>query len=377
MTFIHVTLEDSEPAESGVKIRNRAIFDSVSKFAFGQSVCLKVQKNKKSYFSRRHPTVASLNDTEIEQLVAKIKAADPAFVIFEGVPLLEAVNAVQKALPELWLIADFHNIEGLLFKEFQQQRLPKVLRFLAPFLFAKRIQMAIEADRKLIDLVNQLWVCSQNDFDILEKQTTGIAVDVIPNPIPSWCAVRKPLVRHEANEILFLGHLGYLPNKTAVRELCLQIFPKVRSLFPGAVLHIAGRNPNKRLLKLIQTAGGLTTKNPIELNEIYERAAVTAIPLRSGGGTRIKVLEALAIGLPIVATPKAVESLGLTPAIHFLEAGTSEEFSQAITNLLKDREFAFKLAENGQAYVFSKFSNTAITASVERALNNVNAFGRH
>jgi polysaccharide biosynthesis protein PslH len=368
MTFIQVTLGEPEGIVSGVGLRNQSIFQNILKFTQGHSVRVFSAPALSTTPNRRHPTVSTLNKDSLEQLLKTIKLIKPDFIIFEGVPLLEAVIAVRAAYPNLNLIADFHNVESNLLNQIQNANLPDFMQFPASLIFAGSRRKAKDADQKFVSLVNQIWTCSPEDAVLVRNLTASKPVHIVPNPIPVWCSSPGPVESRSGKQILFVGHLGYRPNKQAVRELCNYIFPRIRKAIPDTTLHIAGRNPGRRISNAVQAAGGLLTKNPKELGNIYRQAAVAAIPLRSGGGTRIKILEALAVGLPIVATRKAVEGLDLQNDIHFHAAETTSEFAAAIEKILTDPRSALELAENGQKMAFAKYGSDAVFASVSSAV---------
>jgi polysaccharide biosynthesis protein PslH len=368
MTFVQVVLNDAEGSMSGVERRNHAIFKTLLDINNGQIISLERDTAKKSIFRPRHPTAVKLHDASLNKLIAKIDLIRPDYVVFEGVPLLHAVIAVRRAFPSLKLIADFHNVESNLFKQFQIMRLPVVLRFLSLIVFTRNIRKAASADRALMSAVDNIWVCSEQDAVLTQKISTEKPIYIVPNPVPSWCAEREPVVKRDNREILFVGHLGYKPNKNAVKELCKDIMPLLGQTQPDATLHVAGRSPGRKLAHMIKAAGARLTGNPLDLNPIYKHAAVTAIPLRSGGGTRIKVIEALAVGLPVVATAKAVEGLGLENGTHYLAAETGNEFAIAIERVLTDKKLAKHLAETGQEMVFKRYGPEARLKALEAAL---------
>jgi glycosyltransferase involved in cell wall biosynthesis len=136
--------------------------------------------------------------------------------------------------------------------------------------------------------------------------------------------------------VLFVGGFGHVPNVDAAMRLC-ELFPNVLERVPDAQLEIVGANPPPRLAAFaserISLAGGVGDVEPY-----IDRAAVVAAPLRLGGGTRIKVLEALGHGKAVVATPLAVEGLDVRHERELLLAETDAAFSDAVARLLVDRE---------------------------------------
>lgn len=312
-------------------------------------------------------TVATLDAGDVTLLLRRVAAARPDFILVEGVMLLDAMKALHAAFPALPLIVDFHNVEGHLYGEIARARLPVPLRPLAPLLLRRRLAATIRADREAAVLSRSVWVCSQEDLRRVREVAPDISVSVLPNPVPDWCRNFR-LAPGATRDILFVGHLGYRPNRTAVAELARRIMPRLRRRRPEARLHVCGRAPRPSLARLLAREGARLTADPIDLSAAYSRAAAVAIPLREGGGTRIKVIEALAIGCPVVATVKAVEGLGLVPDHHYLRAETADGFADHLATLLADREAAHALAEAGRLHVEAAFGPAARRMALERAL---------
>jgi glycosyltransferase involved in cell wall biosynthesis len=106
----------------------------------------------------------------------------------------------------------------------------------------------------------------------------------------------------------------------------------------------------------------------VNLAEAYKEASVVAIPLHEGGGTRLKVLEAMAIGCPIVATAKAVEGLGLTQNVHYREAENSWDFAKELATVLSEPNSADEMACRALQFVFKHYSDEARLKAVINAL---------
>ncbi len=117
--------------------------------------------------------------------------------------------------------------------------------------------------------------------------------------------------------------------------------------------------------KLAKNRPGVTlVGDPPSLRSFYSGATVALIPLTEGGGTRLKVLEAMAVGLPVIATAKAVEGLAIVPDHAFLLAETDADFVDALGRLGKDKGLRTKLAENGRKYVFERHSQMTVDQAV-------------
>jgi glycosyltransferase involved in cell wall biosynthesis len=112
-------------------------------------------------------------------------------------------------------------------------------------------------------------------------------------------------------------------------------------------------------------------ENPPHLPELLERAGYAPIPLRFGGGTRIKVLEAMAAGLVVAATEKAVEGLGLQAGEHFLPGSDAGELASKVIDLAKRPQAAAEMAESGRTFVRDNHSSAAIEKAVRQAVAEI------
>jgi glycosyltransferase involved in cell wall biosynthesis len=320
------------------------------------------------------PTVARLAESEVARLVETVRAHRPDFVLFEGAALLDAMRRMRAAFRELPIIVDFHNVESRLYRDVREARVPRWARPLARSVFAGRFRQAEEADREAARIADSVWTCSARDADEVRKAGWAPSVHVIPNPIPDWCRTVAPeTVGREGRTVLFVGHLGYPPNRRAVDELVSKTMPRLRRRFPDSDLHVCGRGPRDRLARSLADHGHRLSADPPDLLPAYRDAAVAVIPLRQGGGTRIKVLEALAVGCPVVATAKAVEGLSIEDGRHFLRAETTVEFVEALTRLFEDPQLGARLTAVGKDFVRREYGDAARSHAIRTALAGLDA----
>jgi glycosyltransferase involved in cell wall biosynthesis len=108
--------------------------------------------------------------------------------------------------------------------------------------------------------------------------------------------------------------------------------------------------------------------NPKEIAPIYDQADIVVVPLAEGGGSRIKILEALALGCPIVATAKAVEGLGLVPDRHFLQAENAADMARAVARLFKNESLVKLLIEEGHAHLEENFTQELVRREIYASL---------
>ena len=151
-------------------------------------------------------------------------------------------------------------------------------------------------------------------------------------------------------DVVFLGHLGYPPNVDAATRLVRCILPRIRSLLGGVRCVVAGRAPARAVRRL--AGDGVSVLGDVEsAAEIWRRAAALVCPLRWGGGSRLKLLEAAACGVPIAGTAFAAEGLSLRAGRDYLSGESDEELALAAVCLLSDPARAGALASSARATV--------------------------
>lgn len=171
-----------------------------------------------------------------------------------------------------------------------------------------------------------------------------------------------PCSRESFPELLFIGALGYFPNQDAVSFFLTEVLPKLRAAVPRPFrLVVAGTAAPHVLRKLLQAEPLVTLiQSPKQVEPLYRRATAAIAPIRAGGGTRIKVLEAFAQGRPLVATAAAVAGLDVESGVHYIQANTADEWVAALRELLEDPAQGAQFAKSAFAWVRDHSLNVAM-----------------
>jgi glycosyltransferase involved in cell wall biosynthesis len=197
-----------------------------------------------------------------------------------------------------------------------------------------------------------LLATSESDAALLRAISPGSNVFVYPNSIPF---VPAP-PRREEDVIVFSGNLEYHPNISAVRYFRQEIWPQLRARWPGLVWRLIGKNP--------QGVTRITCGDPrIELSgpvadAVAElaRAKVAIVPILAGSGTRVKIVEAWAAGVPVVSTPLGAEGLSAQAGEHLLLADNAPAFRDAVSGLLADPALRERVGRAGRYLFESEFT---------------------
>lgn len=207
---------------------------------------------------------------------------------------------------------------------------------------------------------------SEPDVAMLSEMAPRTEVHLVPNGVDTESFLPRE-ARRKPGEIVFFGTLNYGPNAEGIAWFCQDILPRVRSQVPDARLVIVGKDAPERVRALAELPGVELLGFVPDVRDVLWSATLSIVPLLSGGGTRLKVLEALAAQCPVVSTTLGAEGLGLCPGQHALIADSAEEFAQAVIRLLRERGLAERLAHNGQHSVAERYDWQAIAAHLEEA----------
>jgi len=203
-------------------------------------------------------------------------------------------------------------------------------------------------------------VCSEGDADCF-----GAARNkswVIPNGVDDELMARPELERNP-DGLVFVGTMNYAPNIDAVHHFCRDILPLIRARAPNATLSIVGLNPIESVRALHDGRSVFVHGNVPAVAPFVESAAVSIVPLRVGGGTRLKILESLALGTPVVSTTVGAEGLDLRHEEHLLLADSPADFAQAVLRCMEDQGLRTRLASAGQERVGRDYRWSSIRAA--------------
>jgi glycosyltransferase involved in cell wall biosynthesis len=194
---------------------------------------------------------------------------------------------------------------------------------------------------------------SESDRDILRKSSPLLVVDVIPNGIDIHEYRQLPMT-DKSPSLIFVGNMDYLPNVDAVTAFCHRSLPIIREQFSNVELWIVGVNPAKEVLDLrsrsIHVTGQVSDVRPF-----YCRATASVVPLRAGGGTRLKILESMALGRPVVSTSIGCEGLDVTDGVHLLIGDDMKEIALKTIKVLADRSLQKRLADKARELAVARY----------------------
>lgn len=205
---------------------------------------------------------------------------------------------------------------------------------------------------------------SEVDSEVLSGMLSGVDITDIPNgvDIDYFKPLESPIKKHS---LIFAGSLDWYPNIKAVEWFCEEIWPELKAKVPDASLVIAGRKPSSDFVRQFRSLPDVSVLPDVpDIRPIIAAAEVYVCPIRHSGGTKLKVLDALAMGKAMVAHPVACEGIDVSHNHNVLLASTPEEYVEAILRLFADDGLKKTLGENGRQLAEEVYSFRKIGAKL-------------
>ncbi len=206
---------------------------------------------------------------------------------------------------------------------------------------------------------------SDEDAALMRERFGAKDPAVVENGVDLEFFVPNPTITRDPKRTLFLGSLDWRPNQDGVRQLVDEIFPTVRAAEPWATLAIVGRKPPEWISAFARRPGVEVHADVPDVRPFLHTAGQLAVPLRIGGGSRLKILEALATELPVVTTRVGVEGLRLRDGEHCIVADAPNDFAQAIVDGMREPERVRTAARRGRERVVAEYGWEALATKMD------------
>jgi glycosyltransferase involved in cell wall biosynthesis len=224
-------------------------------------------------------------------------------------------------------------------------------------------------ERRMLPQFDLNLAVSEIDRQVLLGKAPSARIEVIPNGVDTeYFHVSGGDIRDHS--ILFVGGLTWFPNLDAVHYLLRDIWPLIRRQLPSATCKLVGRVPPGRALTHLPD-GVETTGFVDDVRPFFAGASVFAVPLRVGGGTRLKILDAMASGKAIVSTSIGCEGLGLIPEKEILIGDSPEEFARQVVRVCQDAALRLALGAAGRARVEREYAWGTIGEKLDQLLKSL------
>ncbi|MGA2389749.1 MAG: glycosyltransferase [Candidatus Sulfotelmatobacter sp.] len=224
-----------------------------------------------------------------------------------------------------------HNVESVLWRRMAETENHPVRKIAYCIEAAKMARYENSAIRHFHHVI----AVSMRDRDEMWKMDPHCQISVVPTGVDTEQYRAAPSASNEPPLLVFTGSMDWEPNIDAVEYFCRQIWPSILTNFPSARFQIVGRNPHPRVKRLHSTSVEVTGMVPSVI-EYLQAATIVVVPLRIGGGTRLKIFEAMAMGKAVVSTSIGAEGLDVVDGRDVLIADAPEAFATNIASLLRN-----------------------------------------
>lgn len=247
-----------------------------------------------------------------------------------------------------------HNVESALL----QRRCESISNPVARRYFTGQQRRLERFEAQVLRQVDHVIACSEDDRNLLRGMAPGQSITVVPNGVDT--DLYRPSGRHseEPFNLAFVGGMNWFPNRDAVEWFQQEVMAQLLELEPRALLNVVGKSAQGMAFAPEQR---ITMHGFVEdTRPFLERAAAVVVPIRVGGGTRLKVLEAMSMGKALVSTTVGVEGIDVRHRQHVLIADTAQQFAAALVELMGNAELRRELGRAARQLVCDSYRWDAI-----------------
>jgi sugar transferase (PEP-CTERM/EpsH1 system associated) len=299
----------------------------------------------------------------MRRVIRDILARDPVdLVVAESTFLARYLEAIPRRVPR---IVDTHNIDSVTFGRYVQSLPPGPRRWYA----AATVRRLASLEQSTFRACDGVWVCSDIEGEMTRRVAPAEQVWVVPNGVDTAWFAPGQVVAAPTDPLLFFGRLDYFPNIDGLQYFVRDILPLLAGVQPALRMSLVGAAATREVRDLVDRSPALRLTGRVpDVRSSLAGAAVVVVPLRVGGGTRLKILEALSMAKPVVSTSVGAEGLAVRDGEHLRIADSPSAFAAAVSELLADPAAARRLGENGRALMLQRYDWAQVRAVVARSL---------
>ena len=245
-----------------------------------------------------------------------------------------------------------HNVEGTIWRRHYEVAASPLWKAIS-WLEWRRMDAA---ERRYLRLADRVLTVSEADRDAFSPFVEPGKLTVIPTGVDVDYFQAMP-VEEAANSLVFIGSMDWLPNEDAILYFADSILPLVKQQIPEVSLEVVGRSPSRKLLALAEREKSMRLTGWVEdIRPFVARGSVCIVPLRIGGGTRLKIFEAMAMSKAVVSTSVGAEGLPVRAGENILLADAPRDFADSVVSLLRDSNERRRLGTSARTLVQEKYS---------------------
>lgn len=286
-------------------------------------------------------------------------------VHFEGIEMTPYLEIVTTAESRPLIIFDDHNCEYLLQRRSFETDIRQVRRWPAAAYSFIQWKRLCRYEAEVCSHADRVIAVSDADAVALHRIVPNTEIVVVPNGIDSTAYKPQETATREESALVFTGTMDFRPNVDAVLWFTQEALPAIKQKVPNVHLYVVGQRPHKRLQRLMNNPSVTVTGWVEDPKPYISKAAICVVPLRVGGGTRLKLLEAMSMGKAVVSTRLGAEGYPVSDGQELVLVDSPEEFASAVVRLLNHPEWRRALGEQGRAFVEQHYDWKAIIPRVE------------
>ncbi len=261
-----------------------------------------------------------------------------------------------------------HNVEAMIWARHASVSTSKVRKLY----MAEQHRRMFRLEGNLCRNFDHVVAVSQEDAMLMQRMYNLTSVSHVPTGVDTEFFQSSGNVQREVANIVFTGSMDWMPNDDAMLWFIREVLPIVRDQIPNVTLTIVGRSPSRQLMAEAKGAAGVTVTGRVaDVRPYLERATVFVVPIRIGGGTRLKIFEAMSMGLPVVSTTIGAEGLPVVDGKSALIRDDDRGFAVAIADVIFDKVRSEAIAAHGQQLVRHNFGWTGVAAEFASACEAV------
>jgi polysaccharide biosynthesis protein PslH len=245
-----------------------------------------------------------------------------------------------------------HNVESEIWRRHAATQANPVKKLIYQLEFAKMSRY----EREVVRSFRHVIAVSEHDRQLMSRWVDPSRITVVPTGVD--LTQFRPVPSSSAPLVIFVGAMDWQPNVDAMQYFCRQIWPAILAQVPEAKFRVVGRNPDSRVLNLRSNSIEVTGSVPSVIDHLRE-AGVVVVPLRIGGGTRLKIYEAMAMGKAVVSTSVGAEGLDVHQGQDIILADDPSGFANSVTMLLRNAELRQRY-ESAAARLAAQYDWTAV-----------------
>jgi sugar transferase (PEP-CTERM/EpsH1 system associated) len=286
----------------------------------------------------------------------------PDAIICEWTPygvFVESISSTKKIIVA-------HNIESTIWQRYYENERSLLKRWYT----SKQYRKVMAFENEVVGWVDGVTTVSEKEAAVIRQMRTGLNVTVIDNGV-DLSYFQPTQTNLTGKKLVFTGSMDWRPNQDAVQYFADELLPVFKQQEPSIEATFVGRNPPEHINKLDGVDGITITGTVDDVRPYIDQASAYIVPLRIGGGSRLKILEAFAMKKPVISTTVGAEGLDVTDGENILLADDPETFVKRVRQVLSDPDLARRLGANGRKLVEQQYGWDALAGKLENFLIKV------